>query len=170
MSIGPPVPETQHFQNLTLKILAQSQMTRMLHNYGSRQFHGTSNGINPSSGFRDMRSAKSGPNLWQVSQVFPIWGNDHDSAQLQPWTTISSANWPLEFGSWPVYKWTWNTGARNPKRSSKFVRGYGVIHSMTRNLMSLFKKIISLYSPPHFMAILYPTSLANLVVHRWGGN
>ena len=27
------------------------------------------------------------------------------------------------------------TGARNPKRSSKFVRGYGVLHSMFRDLM-----------------------------------
>ena len=36
-------------------------MTMTLHNYRSRQFHRTSNGINPSSGFRDMGSAKSGP-------------------------------------------------------------------------------------------------------------
>ena len=33
----------------------------MLHNYRSRQFHRTSNGINPSSGSKDMGSAKSGP-------------------------------------------------------------------------------------------------------------
>ena len=33
----------------------------MLHNYRSRQFHRTWNGINPSSGFRYMGSAKSGP-------------------------------------------------------------------------------------------------------------
>ena len=56
------------------------------------------------------------------------------------------------------------TEAHNPKRSSKFVRGYGVLHSMSRNLMSLFIKIISLYNTIHFFAILYPTSLANLVV------
>ena len=36
-------------------------MTMTLHNYRSRQFHRTSNGINPSSGFRNMGSAKSGP-------------------------------------------------------------------------------------------------------------
>ena len=30
--------------------------------------------------------------------------------------------------------------------------------------MSLFTKIISLYNPIKFLAILYPTSLANLVV------
>ena len=30
--------------------------------------------------------------------------------------------------------------------------------------MSLFIKIISLYSPIHFLSILYPTSLANLLV------
>ena len=61
MSIGPPIPEIQHFQNLTLKIKGQGQMTLMLHNYRSRQFHRTSNGITPSSGFKDMGSAKSGP-------------------------------------------------------------------------------------------------------------
>ena len=61
MSIGPPIPEIQHFQNLTLKIKGQGQMTLMLHNYRSRQFHRTSNGINPSSGFKDIGSAKSGP-------------------------------------------------------------------------------------------------------------
>ena len=57
MSIGPPIPEIQHFQNLTLKIQGQGQMTMMLHNYRSRQFHRTSNGINPSRGFTDMGSA-----------------------------------------------------------------------------------------------------------------
>ena len=67
-----------------------------LHNYRSRQVHETLNGVNPSSSFRDMRSAKSGPNLWQIWQVFGPWAspyaaneqmsmtvhnNDHDSAQ-----------------------------------------------------------------------------------------
>ena len=61
MSIGPSIHEIQHFQNLTLKIQDQGQMTMTLHNYRSRQFHRTSNGINPSSGFRDMGSAMSGP-------------------------------------------------------------------------------------------------------------
>ena len=41
--------------------MGQGQMTLMLHNYKSRQFHRTSNGINPSSGFKDMGSTKSGP-------------------------------------------------------------------------------------------------------------
>ena len=61
MSIGPLIPEIQHFQNLTLNIQGLGQMTMMLHNYRSRQFHRTSNGINPSIGCRDMGSAKSGP-------------------------------------------------------------------------------------------------------------
>ena len=62
MSIRHPIPELQlFFQNLTLKIQCQGQISMMLHNYRSRQFHRTSNGINPSSGFRDMGSAKSGP-------------------------------------------------------------------------------------------------------------
>ena len=61
MSIGPSIPEIQHFQNLTLKIQGQGQMTMMLHNYRSRHFHRTQNDINSSCGFRDMGSAKSDP-------------------------------------------------------------------------------------------------------------
>ena len=38
---------------------ANGQMTMILHNFRSRQFVKTSNGINPSSGFRDMCSSKS---------------------------------------------------------------------------------------------------------------
>ena len=61
MLICPSILEIQHFQNLTLKMKGQGQMTLMLHNYRSRQFHRTLNGINPSSGFKDMGSARSGP-------------------------------------------------------------------------------------------------------------
>ena len=61
MSIGPSIPGLQHFQNLTLKIQGQGQMTMMLHNYSSRQFHRTSNCKNPYSDSGDMGSAKSGP-------------------------------------------------------------------------------------------------------------
>ena len=43
------------------KIKGQGQMTLMLHNYRLRQFHRTWNGIDPSNGFKDMGSAKSGP-------------------------------------------------------------------------------------------------------------
>ena len=50
-----------------------AQMTMTVHNYRSRQVHETLNGVNPSSGFTDMRSAKSGPNLWQICQVFGPW-------------------------------------------------------------------------------------------------
>ena len=48
-----------------------------LHNYRSRQVHKTLNGVNPSNSFRDMRSAKSGPNLWQIWQVFGRWASLH---------------------------------------------------------------------------------------------
>ena len=48
-----------------------------VHNYRSRQVHETLNGVNPSSGFRDMRSAKSRPNLWQVLQVFGPWASPY---------------------------------------------------------------------------------------------
>ena len=40
-----------------------------VHTYRSRQVHQTLNGVHPSSGFNIyiyMRSAKSGPNLWQI--------------------------------------------------------------------------------------------------------
>ena len=47
---------------------------------------------------------------------------------------------------------------------SKFVREYHVLHSMLRNLMSLFRKNIFLYNPIKFLAILYPKSVVNLVV------
>ena len=46
-----------------------------VHNYRSRQVHETLNGVNPSSGLRDMRSAKSGPNLYQIWQVFGQWAS-----------------------------------------------------------------------------------------------
>ena len=48
-----------------------------LHNYRSRQVHKTLNGVNPSSSFRDMRSAKSGPNLRQIWQVFGPWASPY---------------------------------------------------------------------------------------------
>ena len=48
-----------------------------LHNYRSRQVHKTLNGVNPSSSFRDMHSAKSGPNLWQIWQVFGPWASPY---------------------------------------------------------------------------------------------
>ena len=49
------------------------------------------------------------------------------------------------------------TEACNPKWSSKFVRGYGVLHSMLRNLMSLFiKKNISLYNHIKFLPFCTP--------------
>ena len=56
---------------------ANGQITMMLHNYRSRQVHKTLNGVNPSSSFRDMRSAKSGPNLWEIWQVFGPWASPY---------------------------------------------------------------------------------------------
>ena len=49
---------------------ANGQITMTLNNYRSRQVHETLNGVNPSSSFIDMRSAKSGPNSWHIWQVF----------------------------------------------------------------------------------------------------
>ena len=56
---------------------ANGQITMTVHNYRSRQVHETLNGVNPSSGFRDMRSAKSGSNLWQIWQVFSPWASPY---------------------------------------------------------------------------------------------
>ena len=51
----------------------------MLHNYRSRQVHEILSGVNPSSSFRDMHSAKSGPNLWQIWQVFGPWASPYEA-------------------------------------------------------------------------------------------
>ena len=90
MSISPPIPEIQHFQNLTFKTQGQSQMTMMLHNYRSSQRQITLNNINPSSGFRDIGSAKSGPVLPDLTSFWPMgkpiwskWANNYGVAQLQ---------------------------------------------------------------------------------------
>ena len=56
---------------------ANGQITMTVHNYKSRQVHKTLNGLNPSSGFRDQRSAKSGPKLCQIWQVFGPWASPH---------------------------------------------------------------------------------------------
>ena len=57
-----------------------------VHNYRSRQVHETLNGVNPSSGFRDMRSAKSGPNLYQIWQVFGPWASPFGANGQMPMT------------------------------------------------------------------------------------
>ena len=67
------------FQHLTLKIQGQGHKPMMLHNYRLRLFHRTLNGVNPSSGFRDMCSTKSGPQWHLILQVLLsigklIWG------------------------------------------------------------------------------------------------
>ena len=58
------------------------------------------------------------------------------------------------------------TVACNPKWSSKSVAEYRVLHSLFRDLMPLFikKKVFFLYNPINFWDILFPISLANLVV------
>ena len=61
------------FQNLTLKIKGQGQMSIMFINYRSRQFHRTLNGMNPSSGFRDMGSAKYGSSAAWFDKFFAYW-------------------------------------------------------------------------------------------------
>ena len=63
---------------------ANGQITMTLHNCRSWQARETLNGVNPSSGFRGIRSAKSGPNLWQIWQAFG------------PWASPYGGNWPWQ--------------------------------------------------------------------------
>ena len=73
-------------------------LTMTVHNYRSRQVHETLNGVHPSSNFRDMRSAKSGPNLWQISQVYGPW-------------------------QWPTGKWPWQCTSRGLNDSTEPLNG-----------------------------------------------
>ena len=66
---------------------ANGQITMTVHNYRSRQVHETLNGVNPSSRFRDLHSAKSGPNLCQIWQVFVPWACSY-GANGQMTTTV----------------------------------------------------------------------------------
>ena len=94
VSIDPSFSKISNFLNLTLKIQGEGEMTMMLHNYRSRKFHRTLNGINPSSCFRDMASTKSGPTtdslekFWAMGKpTWDKWANYYDSAQLQVQTS-----------------------------------------------------------------------------------
>ena len=72
------------FSFVALKIQGQGQMTMMLLNYMSWQFHRASNGINPSGGFRDMGSAKSGPSAAWFDKFLA-----HGQAHMGKWAN----NW-----------------------------------------------------------------------------
>ena len=95
MSIGPPIPVIQHFQNLTLKIKGQGQMTLVLHNYRSRQFHRTSNGTNPSSGFKDMGFAKSGQSAALIWLVFDPWAGPYGANGQITMTLHNYRSWQV---------------------------------------------------------------------------
>ena len=73
--------------NLTLMIQGENEMT-MMYNYRSRQCHVILNGINPSSGFRDIVSKMSGPSAASFYKFWAIgitskWANYFKSAQTQ---------------------------------------------------------------------------------------
>ena len=101
-SFGPPIPDRKHFQNLTLKIQCQSQMTMMLNNCSFRQLHRTSKGIYSSSGFRDMGSAMYGPSVAWFEKFLT-----HGQAQMG--------------------KWIWRCTTTGLEKSMKHYTGY--IHS-----------------------------------------
>ena len=67
----------------------------MLHNHRAGKFHRTSNGINPSSGFRYMGSAKSGPSGQWAS---PYGKNKQITMTLHNYRSSqvhATLNWPI---------------------------------------------------------------------------
>ena len=84
-------------------------MTMTLHNYRSRQFHRTLNGVNLSSGFkfRDMCSTKSGPHWCQFWQV------------LCPWASPYGANWQMSMTlhNFRSRQFHWALNSENPSSS-----------------------------------------------------
>ena len=80
ISLSFPVNQPSHswdksFSKFDLENPGSRSNDHVLRNYRSGQFHRTSNGINPYSGFRDIGSANSGPSaqsFWPM--VKPIWG------------------------------------------------------------------------------------------------
>ena len=95
-----------------------------VHNYRSRQVHETLKRVNPSSSFRDVRSAKSGPNLWQIWQVFGPWASPYGanghmcSVQCTPTGLDNSTELRMEKIHWAVAEiWVpqvWQPPARPP--------------------------------------------------------
>ena len=72
----------------------------LLHNYRSRQFHSTLNGINPSSGFRDIGSTSLAQVLLDLTSFWPMgkpmcgkWANNYAVVQLQVSTSPRNFKW-----------------------------------------------------------------------------
>ena len=86
--------------------------------------------------------------------------------------TISSANWPLHLGSGQGCKWIGNHTYCSPKNNwvmesktvFKICEGIWCSSFYVKEFDVIVHKNISVYNAIHFLAILYPTSLANLVV------
>ena len=94
---------------------ANGQITMTLHSYRSTQIHETLNGVNPSSSFRDMRSAKSGPNLWPIWQVFGPWASLHGANGLIIMTVHNYR--PRQFRR--------TSSGENPSSSYRDIRKFG---------------------------------------------
>ena len=86
--------------------------------------------------------------------------------------TVSSANWPLEFGIKPTYKYEGNYtywGIKNwgmqSKMVSKICEGKsGSSFCVKEFVVIVHKKIYTLYHPIIFLDILYSKSQAKLMV------
>ena len=66
----PFVPSLTSFWTMGSPYEAKGQIIMTLHNYRPRLFHRTPDGVNPSSVFRDMSSAKSELQWYQIGQDF----------------------------------------------------------------------------------------------------
>ena len=90
MSIDPSIPEIETFLNSTVKIQSECEMTMVLYTYRSRRFHITSNGINPSSSFRNMASTKyvrSAASFYKLrameKHIWGKWANYYDTVNYK---------------------------------------------------------------------------------------
>ena len=82
----------------------------LLHNYRSRQFHSTLNGINPSSGFRDIGSTSLAQVLLDLTSFWPMgkpiwgkWANNYAVVQLQVSTSPRNFKWAKSIQQFQIY-------------------------------------------------------------------
>ena len=104
-----------------------------------------------------------------------LWIGSGDHTDLLYWNNINNEFWQFTTRVWDqanihmcqkphILRSKKITKACNPKWSSNSVREYLVLHSMLRNWCHCSQKVFSLYNLIKVLAILYPKSLANLVV------
>ena len=124
-------------------------MTMTLHNYRSRQFHRTLNGVNLSSGFKfkDMPSTKSEPYWCQFWQNFGLWASRY------------GANWQMimMLRNFKSRQFHWALNRENPSSSFRDMH---------------CSKSGSLAAHPAVLVWQYPSSLEGwrVIKRNWNWN